>query len=190
MPDPETTVPFDADDRSSQFAAVLADASRAGDDPETLRSRADDLLPPIDLDDASCRRLLDLGAELDALFGLDPDTTVARLDAALAALRVRPRLVTHDGRPLHLHFERDGADPLERIRVNTTMGLARTVTTDGPDRLGRCEATGCDDVFVDLTRAGRRRFCGAACANRTHVAAHRARRAQVAATSVPPAART
>ena len=48
---------------------------------------------------------------------------------------------------------------------------------DDADRLRRCAATGCDDVLVDLTKNAGRRFCGTACANRSHAAAYRARRA-------------
>jgi predicted RNA-binding Zn ribbon-like protein len=44
------------------------------------------------------------------------------------------------------------------------------------DRLRRCGADDCSDVLVDLSKNHSRLFCGTTCANRTHVAAYRARR--------------
>ncbi|MTV24862.1 CGNR zinc finger domain-containing protein [Nitriliruptoraceae bacterium ZYF776] len=178
FPEPEVApVAFDPDDRSAQLAALLADAARDHVDLATLQARlADADLGHLAVDEDDLPDVHALGAELDAAFGLDDAATVTVVDGLLADLRVRPRLSTHDGRPPHLHFERDGAGTVERLRANTVLGLARTVTADGPDRLGRCDADGCARVFVDTSRNGRRRFCTTACANRTHVAAHRARR--------------
>ena len=43
-------------------------------------------------------------------------------------------------------------------------------------RLQRCAATGCDQVFVDRSRARGRRYCDMrTCGNRTNVAAYRER---------------
>ena len=45
-------------------------------------------------------------------------------------------------------------------------------------RLRRCEAPGCDAVFVDLSKNRSRRYCDTGnCGNRQHVAAYRERRA-------------
>jgi predicted RNA-binding Zn ribbon-like protein len=170
-------VPFDADDRSALLAAVLADSARDAVELAALRVRLEGIgMAHLPVRDHDVARVHELGRDLDGLFGRDATDTVAAIDAALVDLEVRPRLSTHDGRPPHLHFEREGADAVERMRVNTVLGLARFVASDGPGRLGRCAADGCDRVFLDVSRNGRRRFCAAACANRTHVAAHRARR--------------
>lgn len=170
-------MPFDADDRSAALAVLLVEAARDGVDAADLRRRLrDGGHDHLAIGAQQVAAAVALGDELDALFGGTPAATVAAVDAALAQLSVRPRLSTHDGRPPHLHFERDDADVVERIRVNVTLGLARVVADDGPDRLGRCAAAGCRRVFVDGSRNGRRRFCAAACANRTHVSDHRARR--------------
>ena len=48
-------------------------------------------------------------------------------------------------------------------------------------RLARCAADRCDDVLVDLSKNRSRRFCDTSCANRTNVAAYRARRAEARA---------
>nr|MBA2307838.1 CGNR zinc finger domain-containing protein [Pseudonocardiales bacterium] len=39
-----------------------------------------------------------------------------------------------------------------------------------------CAAEDCRDVLVDLSKNHSRRFCGTSCANRTNVAAYRARK--------------
>jgi predicted RNA-binding Zn ribbon-like protein len=57
----------------------------------------------------------------------------------------------------------DGADAFARLH--------------GADRLGRCQAAGCDRVHADVQRGPRRRYCSRACQNRSSVAAFRARRA-------------
>ncbi|MEU9450324.1 CGNR zinc finger domain-containing protein [Streptomyces sp. NPDC048277] len=42
--------------------------------------------------------------------------------------------------------------------------------------IGRCHAATCERFYVDDSRNRTRRFCSNACAGRTTVAAHRARR--------------
>ena len=53
--------------------------------------------------------------------------------------------------------------------------VAMLLGSDEVERLRRCEATRCEDVFLDSTRNRTQRFCSTACQNRTKVAAHRAR---------------
>ncbi|WP_243866864.1 CGNR zinc finger domain-containing protein [Actinophytocola oryzae] len=51
------------------------------------------------------------------------------------------------------------------------------IAEGGADRMRVCDAEGCQNAFVDLSRNGSRRFCSSrACGNRTHAAAYRARR--------------
>ena len=57
------------------------------------------------------------------------------------------------------------------------MGVVDVVRQGELDRMRVCEADGCSDVLVDLSKNRSRRYCGSACANRTNVAAFRARRA-------------
>lgn len=57
------------------------------------------------------------------------------------------------------------------------MGLLGALRTLGFDRFRHCAAPTCDGMFVDTSRAGRRRYCmPALCGNRVNVANHRARR--------------
>jgi predicted RNA-binding Zn ribbon-like protein len=57
------------------------------------------------------------------------------------------------------------------------MAMIDVIRTDSLDRLGDCGAEDCDNVLVDLTKNRSRKFCDTACANRTHAAAYRARKA-------------
>ncbi|GGI05623.1 CGNR zinc finger domain-containing protein [Egicoccus halophilus] len=164
------------DNRAAQVAAALVTAAHDGLTPDGLAAVVDDFDLPVVVTETDVAPAAELAAELDPLFGADADATVAAVDARLAALDVRPRLTTHDGRDPHLHFEPDGADTVTRLRVNCLMGIAAVVADAGPGRLGRCGAAHCEVVYVDVSRNGRRRFCSTACANRTHVAEHRSRR--------------
>jgi predicted RNA-binding Zn ribbon-like protein len=170
-------VQFDRfDNRAARLGAAIVDAAACGLDRAALQAVLDDHDMPVMVTDADLPTVQRLADDLARVFVPDGDVAVAALDGLLAQLEVRPRITTHDGRPPHLHYEPDGADAGTRLRVNTLMGVAAVVAHAGPDRLGCCEARGCDRVFVDVSRNGRRRFCSNRCANRAHVAAHRARR--------------
>ena len=124
------------------------------------------------LDDTAVADLAVLAADLAEVFrGADPRATVNDL---LAAVELRPHLTDHDDRGHHLHYEAPTADLVERVRANTLMGLA-ALLCDEHERIGTCDAARCERAWVDTSRNARRRFCSTACANRTHVAAHRAR---------------
>lgn len=124
------------------------------------------------LDEAALADLAVLAEELAAVFGgPDPREEVNRL---LARVELRPHLTDHDDRGHHLHYEAATAGLVERVRANTLMGLA-VLLCDEHERIGTCDAERCERAWVDTSRNARRRFCSTACANRTHVAAHRAR---------------
>ena len=97
------------------------------------------------------------------------------MNALLADAAAQPFVSTHDGQPPHLHFAAEDADVVTRVRASTAAGVAMVLAESDPSRLGRCAAPGCRTVFVDVSRAGRRRYCTPACATRVNVAAHRAR---------------
>lgn len=113
------------------------------------------------------------------------DAVVAVVNALLAEADASPRLVRHDGWDWHLHLTPADAPLVDRLGTEAAMALADVVRSEALDRLKRCEAEGCSAVLVDLSRNRSRRFCDTGnCANRTHVAAYRARKA--AATSEGP----
>jgi predicted RNA-binding Zn ribbon-like protein len=104
------------------------------------------------------------------------DRTVDLLNGLLADVPMHPHLSDHDELGLHLHYAPPQVDLAHRFRATTLMNLSELVCDHGIDRIGVCAATGCDRVYADDSRGGRRRFCSDTCANRTNVAAYRARR--------------
>lgn len=128
---------------------------------------------PSDLDDVAS-----LAAALRPVFeAADAFAAVAHLNPLLAETRMAPHVSLHDGRPPHLHMDPPDSTDVERLRANCLMGLAAVLCDGGRMRLGPCDADACDHVYVDTSRNARRRYCSDRCATRTHVAAHRARRA-------------
>jgi predicted RNA-binding Zn ribbon-like protein len=126
----------------------------------------------IDLADARQAR-----TALAAVFAAcDDEEQVARLLNELLASTARPRLVTHEGTPLHLHLDAPGSSWGGWLAATGAMALALLVAEHGTEVLGRCEADGCAHVVLHTGPGPRRRFCDTACASRTRVAAHRASR--------------
>jgi predicted RNA-binding Zn ribbon-like protein len=105
----------------------------------------------------------------------DPDSAAAAVNALLVNAQVQPHLSCHDGQRWHLHYAPRSADVVGRVRASTAFALAMLVSEYGTDRHGRCAATGCARVFADTSRNAARRYCSSGCANRSAVAAHRAR---------------
>jgi predicted RNA-binding Zn ribbon-like protein len=72
---------------------------------------------------------------------------------------------------------RPGASLAEELALLTGTALLSALRALGPDRFRHCASPTCDGVFVDTSRAGRRRYCvPEVCGNRVNVANHRARR--------------
>lgn len=118
-----------------------------------------------------------LGGQLAAVLSQpDDDGFFGQLAALLEAQDCRPQLTRHDGIP-HLHYARDGA-PLDRwLATMAVSGLVLYACRHGRSRLRRCAAAGCGRWLADTSRNQSRRYCTHACATRTTVAAHRARKA-------------
>ena len=104
------------------------------------------------------------------------DAAVALLNGLLSDVPMHPHLADHDELGLHVHYAPPEVDLAHRVRATTLMNLAELLCDHGLDRIGVCAAADCDRVYADDSRGGRRRFCSDACANRTNVAAYRARR--------------
>nr|WP_184829349.1 CGNR zinc finger domain-containing protein [Jiangella mangrovi] len=127
----------------------------------------------------------DLVAFADLVFAIfDLPTTaerVGRISALLAGLTVRPDLVIDDGggdgdggggvrvRPVW----RTTAD--DALLAAALLALRDQLTGRDPGRLGICVDGGCADVYVDVSPAGRRRFCSVQCQNRARAADYRRR---------------
>lgn len=103
------------------------------------------------------------------------DAAVELLNRLLTDVPMHPHLADHDERGLHLHYAPPEVDLAHRFRATTLMNLSELLCDNGIDRIGVCAAPDCDRVYADDSRGGRRRFCADGCANRTNVAAFRAR---------------
>jgi predicted RNA-binding Zn ribbon-like protein len=104
----------------------------------------------------------------------------ASVDGANQLLRVAhtvPFLGRHDGTWMW-HLETAPESTLaDDLAVVIGTGLLGTVASLGPNRFRSCESPSCNGIFVDTSRAGRRRFCmPQVCGNRVNVANFRARR--------------
>jgi predicted RNA-binding Zn ribbon-like protein len=108
----------------------------------------------------------------------DLDKAAVAVNALLADVRVEPHLSNHNSQSWHLHYSPPEADVVDRLRATTAFAIAMLVSEYGLDRHGRCAADGCARVFADTSRNAARRYCSSACANRSAVAAHRARARQ------------
>ncbi|WP_202796996.1 CGNR zinc finger domain-containing protein [Kribbella flavida] len=122
-------------------------------------------------------RLGELAAQLRAaLVAASPADTAAAINAMIRRYGAQPYLVEDVGQPFHLHFHGSERDPVDALGGEFAAALALIVDGYGAGRFGRCEASRCDAVYVDLTRNGSRRFCSAPCTARAKTAAYRARR--------------
>ena len=135
------------------------------------------------------RRELDevraLRPALRALWQAGEDDLVVMVNRMLREAGALPQLVAHDGFGYHLHATTPSAPLADRIAVEAAMAFLDLVRMQELDRRRVCEADGCDDVHVDLSRNRSRRYCSTSCANRTNVAAFRARRAAPSDPTLP-----
>ncbi len=103
------------------------------------------------------------------------DDAVPVVNHMLSDASALPYLTRHDGRDWHLHATEATAPLAERIRVEVALALIDVIRSNEWGRLRVCEAHDCEGIFVDFSRNGSKRFCGARCGNRMHVIDFRAR---------------
>ncbi len=158
------------------LAASLADdwpADRAGIEARTLEMGMTMTFPPEVDDHQRVREVID--DWLAIVDAPDADERARLLNAQMAQVAAYPRLTNHDGEGWHLHYRDDVQSLPYVLRAIISVGTSLHLVTRGMDRLGRCEASPCTNVVVDVTRNGRQRFCSVRCANRAAVRRHRAR---------------
>jgi predicted RNA-binding Zn ribbon-like protein len=112
---------------------------------------------------------------VDVFLAKDEKLAARRVNEILDNSHSIPRLTDHDDGPLHLHFADPGASPAQKAGAASAMGLALVLVEGGLKRFGVCASDDCIDIFVDTSKNSSRRYCSDKCANRTAVAAHRAR---------------
>ncbi|MCI1019638.1 CGNR zinc finger domain-containing protein [Microbacterium sp. C5A9] len=158
------------------LAASLADdfpADRAGIEERTLERGMTMTFPSAPDDYDKVREVVD--DWLRIVDERDPAARAEILNAQMAEAAAYPRLTDHDGEGWHLHYRDDVQSLPYVLRAIFAVGTSLHLVTRGMDRLGRCEASPCTHVVVDVTRNGRQRFCSVRCANRAAVRRHRAR---------------
>ncbi len=163
---------------AAELAAALVNV-RPGASPAVITEilRTHDYRPFVTLDDDQATQLLAWAGRLRPMFiDTDLDRRVDMVNELVAATLSQPYVSRHDGRAPHLHFAHEKAPIVDRLKSYTAAGLAHAICEDHT-RLGACGRSGCDVVYVDTSRNGRRRFCSTRCANRVYVADHRSRHA-------------
>ena len=117
-----------------------------------------------------------LRPQLRALWRLDEDQVADRVNQLLRHAGALPQLVTHGPYGWHLHATPAHAPLADRMAVEAAMALVDVVRLGELEQLRTCDADGCGDVLVDLSKNRSRRYCSTSCTNRMNVAAFRARR--------------
>jgi len=105
------------------------------------------------------------------------------VDSSVAAALLVERGYDVVGVTLRLTKWDDATDGVARFAIACADALARALAEGGAERLRTCLGDPCRCVYVDRTRANRRRYCCDLCNDRMASAAYR-RRAQQK--SVPP----
>lgn len=120
-----------------------------------------------------------LRAELRKVFAAsaagDGTEAVETLNALLIQHPIHPQISGHEGQRWHLHLTESGS-VADKYAAGAVMGLAVLATEFGIDRLGLCQASSCNAVFLDTSTNRSRRYCSERCASRSNVAAYRARK--------------
>jgi hypothetical protein len=110
----------------------------------------------------------------DALSSLpDVDRAASLVNQLLQQSKAAPQLTRTAGEPWHLHF--GSPDGASGWLAEFATAVAMLLGSNELERVRRCEAVRCDEIFLDSTRNRTQRFCSTACQNRTKVAAHRAK---------------
>lgn len=127
-------------------------------------------------DDAELATVRVLRPRLRLLWFVDEDDAARLVNDLLREAGALPQLVKHDAWDYHLHATAPEAPLADRMAVEAAMALTDVIRQKELTRLQTCAADACQDVLVDLSKNRSRRFCSTSCANRTNVAAYRARR--------------
>ncbi|WP_414939031.1 CGNR zinc finger domain-containing protein [Amycolatopsis sp. cmx-11-51] len=159
-------------------AQIAADLVNLGDDagPVELTAIFQDRMTVAAVQKREATEIVAWTRRLRRVFEADPAERVDLVNALLFDSASKPYISTHEGKAPHLHYVDAHAGTVARVHAYTAGGLAHLVC-DAPDRFGVCSREGCETVYVDVSRNGRRRFCSTRCATRVHVADHRTRQA-------------
>lgn len=108
---------------------------------------------------------------------IEVGAVVDAINLTFREIRVFPQLVCHGRWDWHLHATDNAAPLSERMASDIALVLTDQIRSGDLSRLRTCAAQDCCAVFADFTKNNSKRFCDVRnCANRTSVAAYRARR--------------
>jgi predicted RNA-binding Zn ribbon-like protein len=99
----------------------------------------------------------------------------ARLETFARGLEATPRLEHESGGWRLTVAPRSAASIADTLAVRALSELAHAVETLGPERIRTCEASPCQELFIDTSRNATRVYCSRRCANRVNAARHRRR---------------
>jgi predicted RNA-binding Zn ribbon-like protein len=112
---------------------------------------------------------------IEAVADDDLERAASLVNGMLVATGARPQLDRDEAGDYRLHFHGPDDSFGRGWAAGIAAGLAMALGGDGGQRLGVCEAPGCDRVYVDQSKNSHRRFCGTRCQSRVKAAAHRRR---------------
>lgn len=159
-----------------QLAADLANRR-----PETTRElvercKAAGIVVDFRVDDGDLTQTLELLDEWALIAdNTDPETRAKHVNAMLEEASAYPRMTNHVGDGWHLHYRDDQRSLAGVLKALVSVGTALHLVGRGMHSLGRCALEECDNVYADVSRNGRQRYCSPRCANRDAVRRHRAR---------------
>ena len=120
-----------------------------------------------------------IDAETDSDASKATERIVSEVNVTLQWAGALPRLVRHGDWDWHLHAVGQSASLADRVAADVALVLIDLIRSGDLDRLGLCAAEDCNAYLADFTRNRSKRFCDSGnCANRTHVAAFRARQTE------------
>jgi predicted RNA-binding Zn ribbon-like protein len=121
------------------------------------------------------REVRALREALRGILGAPADEALAGARALVEPVAARVRLVERDGAWALAPVAPARASLHDRLALRAVEELVELSRGPGLERLGRCAAVPCTDVFLDVTKNRSRRFCSQRCSNRAHARLHRAR---------------
>lgn len=125
--------------------------------------------------EAELQQVRAMRSRLRTAWQMDTEELVDEVNLLLREGQALPQLVNHSDLGWHVHATREDQPFAVRIGVEFAVAAIDVIRAGGINRLRVCEADGCDDVLVDLSKNRSKRFCSTTCGNRENVAAYRAR---------------
>lgn len=172
-----------AHDANAALQAAAALINTAGEEPDGLQS-IDELDAFVQQwrwtgsrtgDAAEVEQVRALRPRLREVWAARDEEQVEGVNALLREAGALPQLVRHDEWDWHLHATRDEQPLAQRMAVEAAMALVDVIREGQTERVRGCAASDCDNVLIDLSRNGSKRYCDAGCGNRLAAKAYRAR---------------